>query len=66
MKPSVAATGQPDEEAATAKPAAIGGKRSITTINGDDLDTFEFVQQRRLLQQNEAPTDEEAQERLSF
>ncbi|WP_422138532.1 hypothetical protein [Endozoicomonas sp. ALC020] len=66
MKPSVAATGKPDEAAATAKPAAIGGKRSMTTINGDDLDTLEFVQQRELLPQNEGLTDQEIRENLSF
>ncbi|WOG29549.1 hypothetical protein [Endozoicomonas sp. 8E] len=41
-----AATGQPDEEALKAKPAAIGGKRGIAPVNKKNLATLQSIQQQ--------------------
>ncbi|WP_252177698.1 hypothetical protein [Endozoicomonas sp. 4G] len=61
----MAATGQPDEEAATAKPAAIGGQRDVALLNKNkpnknklnkkNLGPVQFVQH---LLQGEKPNEE--------
>ncbi|WP_448217791.1 hypothetical protein [Endozoicomonas sp. 2B-B] len=61
---SMAATGQPDEEAATGEPAAISGRRGIASVNKNNPATLLLIQQR--LQGNTKLTDEEVREKLTI
>ncbi|WP_257255281.1 hypothetical protein, partial [Endozoicomonas sp. SESOKO3] len=64
IKQLVAATGQPVEEAVKAKPAAIGGKRDITSINEGDPDILQPI--KRHLQQKEELTDRLIQNNMAL
>ncbi|WP_257288384.1 hypothetical protein, partial [Endozoicomonas sp. SESOKO2] len=64
FKQLIPATGQPDEEAVRARPATIGSKRSITSINEDDQAVAQFIRQQ--LQQDEKLAEEEARKKLAF
>ncbi|WP_422134611.1 hypothetical protein [Endozoicomonas sp. ALD040] len=63
LKQWVAATEQPDKEAANVKPTAITGKRDIISVNEDDPVILQSIQQH--LQQKEERTDREFQNSLS-
>ncbi|WP_257280426.1 hypothetical protein [Endozoicomonas sp. ISHI1] len=63
IKPLDATTRQPAEEAAKAKQANIGGKRKITSVNGNTLDDLQSTQEQ--LDQITGLPDEKVREKLA-
>ncbi|WOG29556.1 hypothetical protein [Endozoicomonas sp. 8E] len=66
IKPSVATTGQSDEETVKAKPPTISQKRGITSVDEEDPAALHFTPQRQRLEQNEELPYAEILERLNF
>ncbi|WP_422134657.1 hypothetical protein [Endozoicomonas sp. ALD040] len=66
IKPSVATTGQSDEEAVKAKPPTISQKRGITSVDEEDPAALHFTPRRQRLEQNEELPYPEILERLTF
>ncbi|WOG29622.1 hypothetical protein [Endozoicomonas sp. 8E] len=64
IKQRITVTRKPDEEAAKAKPAVIGGKRDITSVNEDDLGILQSIKQH--LQQKRELTDRIIQNNLAY